>query len=326
MKLSVIIPVYNTGHLVKNAISSVKKSKINCEIICINDGSKDDSLVKLKEIKEEFNDIIIFDKSNEGLSDTRNYGILKSTGDYLFFLDSDDEVDPIELKKLFDLCNNNMDILHANFLYTYEANDDKSKNKDQLEFEGAGQQLISEGLLQDKFSMLACINLYRKEFLIENNLFFKPGIYHEDEEFNLRAFSYATLVKSTNIPFYLYLQRQSSITNSQDNVSKRFEDIVWIHEEIYNFLVISSHIEKNYFKTCQTYISFMVIFGFCRIEDTMLKKKYFMKIKQLNLAKKINSSILIYQIAKYGIKFTPKLFLKSFTMLLNYRNKKLKLN
>lgn len=322
MKLSVIIPVYNTGHLVKNAIYSLKQSKVECEIICINDGSKDDSLDKLNKLKQEFTDLIIFDKSNEGLSATRNYGILKATGDYLFFLDSDDMVEPAAFKQLVDLCTDNVDIIHANFVYTYENSQNRKNNKEQLEFEGAGQTFINKSLLQDKLSMLACINLYRKQFLIENKLFFTPGIYHEDEEFNLRAFSFANLIKSKNIMFYLYLQRHNSITNDHQNLSKRFEDIIWIHREIDKFLLTKSHIYDEYLKSCQTYISFMVIFAYCRVKDKLLKQKYLNEVKQLKLFKKINSPILMYRVSKYGIKFVPRLFLKTFSMLMGYRNKK----
>lgn len=92
-KISVIIPVYNTGpsavDLIKNLL---KNSYKNLEILAIDDGSTDDSLAKLKNIKDKT--IKVFHKPNGGASSARNLGLEKATGDFISFLDSDDEISP----------------------------------------------------------------------------------------------------------------------------------------------------------------------------------------------------------------------------------------
>lgn len=326
MKFSIIIPVYNTGTLVKEVIDVLMTQKNRVyEVICIDDGSTDDSYNQLLNLKEKYNEIIVFSKENGGLSSTRNFGIKVSNGEYLIFLDSDDMLNMNEFKKILSLCHSDVDIVHGNFSYTFEDTDEYVKNKEQIIMSGSGQDIFNASLLQDKMSMIACANIYRKQFLLDHNLFFKEGIYHEDEEFNLRAFSYAKRVESTNIYFYEYLQRSNSITNSTLTLEKRFNDIIDIHKGIHEFLMKSQHINQSYIDTCLTYISFMVIFGYCRLKDKTISRKYYPQIKFLQLNKKINSKIPLYWISKYALNICPRLFLKSFSQLINYRNKKLKI-
>lgn len=326
MKFSIIIPVYNTGELVKDLVSDLMTlNNKQYEVICINDGSTDNSYEKLIELQNEFNDLKVFTKENGGLSHTRNFGIHISQGEYIIFLDSDDTIELVEFEKLLELCHSNIDIVHGNFNYTFENNQNKILNKPQIEMEGTGQEVFNKALLQDKMSMIAWANIYRKEFLIKNNLFFKEGIYHEDEEFNLRAFAFAKHVKSTNIYFYNYLQRSNSITNSNLTLEKRFKDILDIYEGISSFLVRESYVGREYKNTCLTYISMMVIFGYIRFKDRELKKKYFKKIKSLNLGHQMNSKLMIYRVSKHALNVCPQLFLTLFSLLINYRNKRLKM-
>ena len=92
--VSIIIPVYNVSKYLRDCLDSViNQSFQNIEIICINDGSTDDSLEILKEYSSKDNRIIIIDKKNAGVSAARNDGIEKSSGEYLFCIDSDDYID-----------------------------------------------------------------------------------------------------------------------------------------------------------------------------------------------------------------------------------------
>lgn len=93
--LSVVIPYYNMGKYIKECVQSVKASTYpDIEILIINDGSTDpESLTILKQL-EQTDGIKVFNKPNEGLADTRNYGAMKATGDWLAFLDADDMVTP----------------------------------------------------------------------------------------------------------------------------------------------------------------------------------------------------------------------------------------
>lgn len=86
MKLSVIIPVYNVEKYIEECLDSIVKQSVdNVEVICVNDGSTDNSLKVLQEYEKKYNYIYVYSKENGGLSSARNYGIERATGDYIFF-------------------------------------------------------------------------------------------------------------------------------------------------------------------------------------------------------------------------------------------------
>ena len=94
MKLSVIIPVYNVEEYIGECLESILNQPFkDFEIICINDGSTDNSLEVLKKYKDKDERIIIIDKKNEGSGIARNTGINIARGDYLFFIDGDDGIE-----------------------------------------------------------------------------------------------------------------------------------------------------------------------------------------------------------------------------------------
>ena len=91
--LSIIVPVYNTEKYIENCLDSLLEQDIDksmYEIICINDGSTDGSLPILEEYAERYDNIVLINKSNEGVSIARNLGLEKSKGRYIWFIDSDD--------------------------------------------------------------------------------------------------------------------------------------------------------------------------------------------------------------------------------------------
>lgn len=100
--ITVIIPIYNLSKYLRNCLESViNQTYKDLEIICINDGSTDDSISILKEYKEKDDRIIIIDKENEGVSAARNEGIEKSNGEYLFCIDGDDYIDEDFFEKFY---------------------------------------------------------------------------------------------------------------------------------------------------------------------------------------------------------------------------------
>ena len=108
LKISVIIPVYNSEQYIKKCIESIlKQTYTNYEIIIINDGSKDKSKEVIEELKKENSDKIIhIEQKNMGVAKTRNKGIKKSTGDYIAFIDNDDFIDEDYFEKLIEGSDN----------------------------------------------------------------------------------------------------------------------------------------------------------------------------------------------------------------------------
>ena len=91
IKISVIVPVYNKEQYIEKCIESIVSQKLQeIEIICINDGSTDRSLSKLRELEEHNSNLRVIDQSNQGVGAARNNGIQSSRGEYISFMDADD--------------------------------------------------------------------------------------------------------------------------------------------------------------------------------------------------------------------------------------------
>ena len=116
IKVSVIVPVFNTAPWLKTCLDSICHQTLeNIEIICINDGSTDDSLGILKEYQQRDCRIHIIDQNNKGLSEARNAGVKVAKGSYLFFMDSDDYLNLDSLDILSkDMDNRSLDLLLFN--------------------------------------------------------------------------------------------------------------------------------------------------------------------------------------------------------------------
>ena len=110
MKVSIIVPIYKTEKYLKRTLDSLTNQTLDeVEIICVNDGSPDNSLQILKEYKEKYADknIVIIDKKNEGVWKARIDGIKVATGEYIAFTDSDDYVEPDFVEKLYNNAKEN---------------------------------------------------------------------------------------------------------------------------------------------------------------------------------------------------------------------------
>jgi len=118
MNLSIVIPAYNSKSTIISALDSVYNqtllmgSTFKFEVIVVNDGSTDETneLVESYKISNSLDNLLLFNRSNSGVSKTRNYGIKKSKGQWIALLDSDDVWNYDKLEKQFDIINNNADI------------------------------------------------------------------------------------------------------------------------------------------------------------------------------------------------------------------------
>lgn len=119
MKLSIIIPIYNVENTLRRCLDSVISQNIDdCEIILVDDGSTDRSGIIADEYACKHPSITIYHKENGGLSDARNYGLDRMNGDYVTFVDSDDELSPNTLEALLNILQNHpeYDILEYSVL------------------------------------------------------------------------------------------------------------------------------------------------------------------------------------------------------------------
>ena len=216
-KISVIIPVYNTEKYLKRCFDSViEQDYQNLELVIINDGSKDNSELIIKEYKEKYPNLIsYYKKENTGVADTRNFGIEKATGDYIMFLDSDDYIDKSLFKNLEEHINNNVELIK----FKLQRVDDSGKTLEIVPGATFEQETGEEGFndlyYTDVLLDSPCVYLIKKDIFLRNNLKFAVGTEHED--FGLIPFIVvlAKTIVSINFYGYYYVQSDNSITRNE---------------------------------------------------------------------------------------------------------------
>lgn len=217
--LSVIIPVYNVGPWLRQALDSViGQSCEKTELIVVNDGSTDESVAIFSDYKKKLPHLKVIHQQNRGLSAARNSGFAHALGEYLFFFDSDDILYPKAMSRMVEVCNHSRaDLIRFNAIDF----DDGSKPPDMppiradLNAEKTGQQLFVELLRDKKYASSVPFHLFRREFLQENSLSFMEGFLHEDEMFTPRAYLLANKALLLNETLYARRLRNDSITRSQ---------------------------------------------------------------------------------------------------------------
>ncbi len=220
MLLSVIVPVYNVENYLERCIDSIldQGDFTDYEIILVDDGSTDGSGQICDNYKNEHSNISVIHKENGGLSSARNAGMRAAQGKYVQFIDSDDYIKSNSIKQLVDKAEeSNTDILTFNYAYKYE--DGKVEENDIVpECEGviSGEDYLLNAFKSNTMQMGVWKNLYSKALLIDNNLFFREGFVHEDEEWTPRVFLAAKRVCSLDEVIYAYCIRKSSISRSND--------------------------------------------------------------------------------------------------------------
>jgi glycosyltransferase involved in cell wall biosynthesis len=213
--LSIIIPVYNVESYLRQCLDSVFiQTDPGFEVICVNDGSSDGSSNILEEFQQRYPVLKIIDRENKGLSAARNSGLTEAKGEYIYFLDSDDYFLPGVLKNMLIFSKDNqLDI--ACFNASTDENRLYFNNKTDFAEIITGISYYTDNYRINGFFPPSAVWLYmyRAAFLKENNLLFKEGFIHEDEQFSPRVFYLAKKVKCLNIPVqYHRVGREGAIT------------------------------------------------------------------------------------------------------------------
>lgn len=194
MDLSIIIPVYNVEKYIRACLESVFKQGLNdeCfEVIIVNDGTQDNSMDVVTDFTCKHKNITIISQENQGLSVARNNGISIALGQYIIMPDSDDLLIENSLAPLLKTAlDTQADLVVADFIEIFNDNlpDDSSIfQKESLRYmEKTGEELFLEDL--DPSHCQVWRTLYRREFLIDNQLKFVPGIIFQDIPFTHECF------------------------------------------------------------------------------------------------------------------------------------------
>lgn len=236
-KLSIIVPVYNVEKYLPKCLESlIKQTLKDIEIICVNDGSMDNSLAILKEFASKDSRIRIIDNQHQGVAKTRNTGIEQSTGEYIGFVDSDDYIDIDFFEKLYNSATkSNSDIAiasilkHKNFFNIYNAKYTKEEIAITI------QDKIK--LCEDKkhFFFYAWNKIYHSGFIKENNIKFSEGQIYEDVMFAIKALYYSNKIISVYGTKYHYIEHENSLTKSKDKTGEKEQDLVKAYSELQEF-------------------------------------------------------------------------------------------
>ncbi len=223
-QLSIVIPVYNVAEYIKKCITSCYTQNIDAnqyEIILVNDGSTDNSLEICEELKLDYPDLKIISQKNKGLSGARNTGLKNATGEFVWFVDSDDWITEDCLVSILQKLQADLDILWIGHDVWHNGQSTKKYIPNNTTNMISGEELFSDHL-HNMFYIWKFI--YRRNFLIDHNLTFLEGILYEDLEFTPRALLKAKKCMTHNEICYHYLVRSGSIANNikEKNISHRF--------------------------------------------------------------------------------------------------------
>ena len=219
--ISIIITVYNTSPYLKKCVESVlNQNSDSLEIILVNDGSTDDSLKMCRHYAEQYENIMIIDKQNGGASDARNAGLLKATGEYIHFIDSDDF---IICDTLYTDIAKIINKYHPDIVFSL---DKKFTTEDYQEYgrmplysrTGYFEGNVLHEVLENKYVMtLTCpVNkIFNRRFLLDNQLLFKVGLDHEEDEWLPRVIACSHTAYFFNEFIYgVRVGRNDSLSNS----------------------------------------------------------------------------------------------------------------
>lgn len=227
IKISVIVPIYNTEIYLRECLNSVTSQKYNnWEMFLIDDGSQDKSYEICKEFKKKYpNKIFVKKLNHKGVSVARNFALKKATGKYVVFLDSDDYLK----SNLFEYINNhskeNIDV----FVGEFDSISEDPLNLKALECEKIRKNYIDgksqEFVLNYIYDLRLIFTLWRfvvKTSLIKNNnIYMLPNIIHEDEEWVAKMLLNAQSFKKIPFRHYVYRKRKNSIMTTDGLVHYR---------------------------------------------------------------------------------------------------------
>jgi len=259
---SLVLCTFNTQYnLLERAIESLKNfTSSKFELIIVNDGSDDKHTEQLLKLVEKSNFLFnfkIYHTQNKGLSAARNHGIQKSSGLYVGFMDSDDQYYLKNVMDLLGLMKFTFDIIE--FSIETSSSDGRHYKTINSEIEISSNNGVlnyfEEILKKNKYFAPAPYRVYRREYLILNNLYFYEGILHEDEEWMPRVyFAASSLYVSSVFSYHHFQTTPSSLTRTTDlNIKKN--RAIGLLEASNSMVNLSNRMKGSLNKTFKNYIA-----------------------------------------------------------------------
>ncbi len=227
--ISIIVPIYNAERYLRKCLDSlVNQTKKELEFILVNDGSTDTTEDIIKTYKDKR--IKYFKNKNQGIGKTRNFGIEKSTGKYIMFVDSDDYLEKNACEILYNKAiNTNSDLVVCDFYKVYE--NEELEEVRLIDFKQTSLKKMPS--LINKINLSPWNKIYKRELITSNNLKFIENLKYEDAPFVLQSVFYAKNISKVNECLNYYVIHGNSETTVRD---KKCFDILKIIDIIRNDL------------------------------------------------------------------------------------------
>lgn len=235
MLVSIIVPMYNSEKYISRCLESlIKQTYKNIEIIVVDDGSNDNSINIVSSLNDKR--IKLYKKENSGVSSTRNYGIEKSNGDLLLFVDSDDYIDTTMIDKLVKKVRNKDEaFVTCNNTEIYK---DKEEIRETFEEENVGlnREYLIRAIASGRAG-LVCSKLVSRKVIIDNNIRFDSNLkIGEDQLFFIEVAQYCNDFEYINESLYFYDRRNenSATISYKENLIDNFK---YLQEKIEKIFV-----------------------------------------------------------------------------------------
>lgn len=318
MKISVIIPVYNSSKYLESCIESIRnQTYANIEVLLVDDGSSDGSERICDEYAKLDERIKCIHQKNAGTSAARNTGIKHATGDYIMFMDNDDywkETTGIETI-VNQLNESNADALFFSIMHYWEDKDEftypKKCSRDAIvgkNPEDALKQFIQNGLLY----VTVWSKVVKRSIILENNILFPVGKRNEDSEWTANMMLHVNSYDWYELPFYVYRKGHISAQTSKPNTYKMVLDLKEIILKYYE-LINANGRNEDFKRVYKSYLAYL--YSVWMAEAEMIKeveiKKDILEMKQISdlLDYDIDPSVkLVKMVYKFlGYNVTAKL-------------------
>ena len=231
LKLSIIVPVYNVEKFLPRCLDSLLRQGLEVgeyEVICVNDGSPDNSGAILAEYEAKHPEVFkVITQENKGLGGARNTGMKAAQGEWIVFVDSDDYIIDNGYQYILEkFCEENVDVLQfsCNLVYTdgVSLHDPDAKPDGKISFDGDGAEMYNKVTLPYAWS-----KFYRRTFLEKYGILFESA-FMEDEPFIFEAFSHSPHLRVVTSSIYRYEQGNANSILSDTNTEKVKRQLRWL--------------------------------------------------------------------------------------------------
>lgn len=309
MKISIIVPVYKVEKYIQRCFDSIKnQTYTNIECIFVDDCSPDNCYGILEQQIDEYSDPIDFKiirhEQNKGLSGARNTGTFSATGEYIYYLDSDDEITHDCIDTLVKMAKKypGVEMVQGNSktIPDQETAWRDITRKNFPDYVNDNLWIKRHCLIKPRIPVNAWNKLIKKTFLLENHLFFKEGIIHEDEHWMFFVAKKLESIAFTKYYCYMHYVVLGSIMQSENNLRSLQSGIIILED-------LSNNIDSTLSAVQRKYIYFRIKANMLRINPANEERKYISLYRSLinKNTKKAIRSLRIIDCLALGIFYMP---------------------